>query len=365
MMMRAARPIFALSLALLAVSGVLAGLVRIGVAWASTLVVGWSQWHGVLMAACLMGAVISLERAVAFKRRVGFVAPLAALCAGLLLLAGALPLYAALLLMLAALMLTWVSFCLWRRQPSFSGALLALAPLFWLLGTITWQSAQNPGAGVLSWLLFLVLTIAAERLELSRYQPTSPRARQGFIVIMLLLLVSRLGWLSPEVAGRLYGWALVGLALWLLRHDVARRTWRMGGATRYIANCLLAGYVWLLFAGGLGAMGAFDAGAVMFDAALHAITLGFVFSMIFGHALIVLPAVSGLRVTYHPALYLAWLGLHCSLALRVYADFCEQSRVWALAGQLNALTLLLFMGSLLLVTRKARRPARAVSKQRG
>jgi len=139
----------------------------------------------------------------------------------------------------------------------------------------------------------------------------------------------------------------------------------MGGATRYIANCLLAGYVWLLLAGGLGAMGAFNPGAAMFDAALHAITLGFVFSMIFGHALIVLPAVSGLRVTYHPALYLAWLGLHGSLAVRVYADFCGLSRVWTLAGQLNALTLLLFAASLLLLTRKARRPARAASNQRG
>jgi len=95
-----------------------------------------------------------------------------------------------------------------------------------------------------------------------------------------------------------------------------------------------------------------------FYAALHALTLGFVFSMIFGHALIVLPAVSGLRANYHPGWYLALFSLHASLALRVYAVLRPCAQVWALAARLNALSLLLFIVSMLLLARAGRRGAR-------
>ena len=39
------------------------------------------------------------------------------------------------------------------------------------------------------------------------------------------------------------------LAAWLLRYDIARRNARQSGLTRYIALCLLSGYLWLALAG--------------------------------------------------------------------------------------------------------------------
>ena len=39
--------------------------------------------------------------------------------------------------------------------------------------------------------------------------------------------------------------------------------------------------------------------------------------MIFGHALIILPAVPGARLAYHPALYVPLATLHLSVLLRV------------------------------------------------
>jgi len=52
------------------------------------------------------------------------------------------------------------------------------------------------------------------------------------------------------------------------------------------------------------------------DATVHAVTLGFILSMIFGHAPITLPAMTGLRITYGGLLYGPLALLHISVALR-------------------------------------------------
>ena len=94
------------------------------------------------------------------------------------------------------------------------------------------------------------------------------------------------------------------------------------------------------------------------DAALHAVFLGFVMSMVMGHAPIILPAV------LHRPLPHTWLGwvplvlLHVSLAVRVGADLAGSAwlRGWAAHGNVTAL--LAFVGLSALVARRARtRPA--------
>jgi hypothetical protein len=105
---------------------------------------------------------------------------------------------------------------------------------------------------------------------------------------------------------------LVLLALWLLAFDLARVTIRQDRLPRYVAACLLAGYFWLGLGGLLMALG------TGYDAALHAIFVGFVFSMVFGHAPVILPAVLRLRFPYHPVLYAPLALLHASLAVRVF-----------------------------------------------
>jgi hypothetical protein len=133
------------------------------------------------------------------------------------------------------------------------------------------------------------------------------------------------------------------LALWLFAYDLARVTVRQRGLPRYIAWCLLAGYAWLAFGGAL------LAASLAYDAALHAIFVGFVFSMVFGHAPVILPAVLRVRLPYHRALYLPLVLLHGSLALRVLVS--------ALAGAWgNAAAIALFIltaAALALFSRRA------------
>jgi hypothetical protein len=86
---------------------------------------------------------------------------------------------------------------------------------------------------------------------------------------------------------------MLALALWLLRYDIARYTVRKTGLTRFIAVCLLSGYIWLGLSGLLALrFGGVTAG-FQYDALLHTLFVGFVISMIFGHAPIIFPAVLG------------------------------------------------------------------------
>lgn len=315
------------------VGGVLAGLARLG--WSSP-GDNWAAWHGPLMAAAFFGTVIGLERAVALGRRWAFAAPLASGCGGLLLLAGS-ALGAGVALVVAAAILSAATWRLHQRQPQMHSRILLLATLLWLYaGLAAALGLADPLGG---WIGFLVLTIAGERLELSRFLPPSPLARKLFALIVICLLPPLLMSSLPML-----GVPLLALAFWLLRQDVARRNVRQSGLTRFIAVCLLSGYFWLA----LGAlmMVVSPSHALLRDAALHAVFLGFVFAMVFGHAPVIFPAIVRVRLPYHAGLYVPLLALNLSLGLRVAGDLSEMVvwRQWG--GLLNALTLLLFIATM-------------------
>jgi hypothetical protein len=203
---------------------------------------------------------------------------------------------------------------------------------------------------------FLVLTIAGERLELTRFLPPSPAARHLFADIVAVLLLGPLvAFWRPDIGLGLFAAALVVLALWLLRQDIARRNLRETGLTRYIAVSLLAGYAWLAAGGLLGMADGFAPGSPLRDAALHAVFLGFVFSMIFGHAPIIFPAVARVRIPYHPAFYLPLAALHASLLARLAGDLAGEHTLSRAAGVANALALLLFILTMLTSVARGRR----------
>jgi hypothetical protein len=108
-------------------------------------------------------------------------------------------------------------------------------------------------------------------------------------------------------------------------------------------NRLLTGYVWLGVAGVI----AMESGAAtpgpLYDALLHAIFLGFVVSMIFGHAPIIFPAILGKALPFRSTFYVHLAVVHTSIALRLTGDLVDvlaRCRSWG--GLLNAVALLLF-----------------------
>src|SRR5690606_28149081 len=115
--------------------------------------------------------------------------------------------------------------------------------------------------------------------------------RLGLGVALLLVVTAGIAPLWPGVGYPLLGVALVLLVIWLFRYDVATRLASSTGLPRYMAICLLAGYLWLLVPAGIWVIIGGVASGPMYDAALHAIFLGFVMSMIMAHAPVILPAV--------------------------------------------------------------------------
>ena len=332
-------PLLILGFASLA-SGVLAGLARMG--WAVPLPAAQlALLHGPLMICGFLGTVIGLERAVALGYRWAYAGPLLTGLGGVAILLGfPLPVGAAAIALGSAVLLTGTVMILLRQRELFM-VTMALGAFSWLAGNLLWLTGSGVSGVVALWINFLVLTIAGERLELTRFLPPSPDAKRIFAAILAAVLAG--GFFSGTGIGiAVYGIGLLGLALWLLRHDIARRTVKEQGLTRFTAVCLLSGYAWLtigsvllLVTGGLS--------GTAYDAVLHAVLIGFVFSMVFGHAPIIFPAVVRVKMPYHWTFYLPLLALHASLLVRIAGDGLMLPELRNLGGLLNALALVLFI----------------------
>ncbi|HEX6734305.1 MAG TPA: hypothetical protein VF096_05800 [Azonexus sp.] len=351
MTLRELPPAWRLPLLLLAMAslltGVFGGLARLGVA-APEFGQLRAGSHGALMIAAFFGTVISLERAVALHRFWPYLAPLAAGLGGLAIVAGGPAWLPPLLFSLAGTLFVIASIGVYRQLPALFTLTLLLGAAAWLAGNLLWLFGGELSAATLLWMSFLVLTIAGERLELTRFLPPRPLAQQLFRVLLLLAVAAALLLvLAPEAGSRLLAATFLALAVWLLRYDIARRTVRQQGLTRFVAVCLLAGYAWLAAGALLGLGGAFLPGQPGRDAALHAIFLGFVFSMVIGHAPIIFPAVMRVRIPYHPFFYLPLTALHLTLAVRLSGSF-GAGLDWQQAGAaLNGVSLALFVLTIL------------------
>lgn len=318
------------------------GLGRIGIALpgAGTLDV----LHGALMICGFFGTLISLERAVALNRAFAYAAPALSALGAVALLADA-PLIAGGLFVLASIMLTVATSTILVRFPTLFTAVLTLAAVCWGIGTLVWLLGEPIATAVGWWLAFLVLTIAGERLELSRLLAPSRRAQALFVgAIALIVLGAARGEFGRDGAP-LTALGYLACTAWLLVHDIARRTVRQSGQTRFSATCMLAGYFWLGVTGLYLLLSPPGMGTFAYDAAVHGIAIGFVLSMVFGHALIILPAVTGITVRYHPAVYGALVLLHASVALRVVSDYAELIGPRAWSGPLTILALVGFAGT--------------------
>jgi hypothetical protein len=302
--------------------------------------------HGPLMVCGFFGVVIALERAVALGRLWAYAAPLLAglgsvaalygrgMVAPWLWLAGSGVLLAASLVVLA------------RQREAFM-VTIAGGAACWTVGTALWAAGAVALHDALGWwLAFLVLTIAGERLELSRFLPRSAAAQRAFAAIVIALVAALVAWTAvPVWAPRWFGAALLALAAWLARNDLARRTVRQRGLTRFIAVCLLSGYVWLAVGGAVIAVAGLAPGGSAYDAALHALLLGFVFAMVFGHAPVIFPAVLRVAVPYDASFYAPLALLHAAVALRVGGDALGAFDLLRWGGLLSALALLAFIAN--------------------
>ena len=245
----------------------------------------------------------------------------------------------------ASLLLIAVFFALYRQYPSEHFVIMGLSAFAWLVGNIIWFESLPLFHAVPWWAGFLVLMIAGERLELSRLRRPSVTILAIFhISVAIILLGLVLSTLELHSGVRIAGLGLLAVALWLLRYDLAWHTAQQAGLPRYMAVCLIAGYFWLAAGGILWLLFAqfFSAGP-RYDAMLHTIFIGFVFSMIFAHAPIILPTITGMGLPFRNSFYLHAVLLHASLLLRVAGDLGLWLSLQQWGGLFNTLAVLLFL----------------------
>ncbi len=366
-------------------AGLWAGLVRLGWQWPASGLLPAGQ-HGAFMVSGFLGTLISMERAVALRQnqldsapgtgqprydtRLYYLAPALAGLGALALLIGLPPVVGRGAITLGSLGLSLIFLVIYRLQPNTSHGTMAAGAVAWLVGNLLWVAGQPISRAVPWWAGFLVLTIVGERLELARVMLWGRGSRRLYLAAIAVFAAGLLLTLVPagvSLGVRVGGVGLLLLAGWLWRYDVARRTVRRAGLTRYIAACLLPGYFWLGVGGLLWLIfgGEYRAGPY-YDAMLHSIFLGFTFSMIFGHALIIIPAVMHVAVPYHRRFYLPLALLHVSLLARIIGDLALLPELRRWGGLFNVVAILLFVLFVLAPWSRFRAPdARAESSLPG
>jgi hypothetical protein len=341
-----ARPLFALLVAACLLAGIAGGLLRLGVGASAADWVGHAAVaHGMLMLSGFFGSVIGIERAVALKLRWAFAAPLASALAGIAMAAGW-PGLGAWLAVAGAGVFVAVNIQVLLRQRAPHTWLLLVSALMWFAAALGHAFAVPAQAALALGFAFLVTTIAAERLEMTRLMRRRPTA-QALLTLLVagLAFAALLSGLAPRGGGVLYGAVLTLLALWLGVYDIARRTLFAQGLPRYMAVCLLTGYAWLAAAG--VAWAGTSLGLPWRDLALHGLGLGFVFSMVMGHAPVILPAVARIKLGFGPWFYVPLALLHGSLLWRAGPGLGDGAQR-ALAGRWNAVALGAFALAMLL-----------------
>jgi len=340
-------PLFALIVAGMA-TGIVTGLGRLGIDMPAV-ALERVLLHGPILIAGVFATLIALERAVAMKTLLGRTwtfadaAPVLSGAGLIVLLVNGATGNAVALLSAGAVVLLVVNLVFLRRAPTLDVFTMVLGAAFLLLADLAWLAGRPVPFLTPWWIAFLVLTIVGERLELAKLRAVRPSARLAFGLAVGAYVAALLLMIADEGLGmRLSGVGMIALALWLLRFDIATMTIRRDGLPRFVAACLLAGYVWLGFGGAIVLASEPAFAGFSYDAYLHAILLGFVVSMVFGHAPIIFPAIVERPVGFNAFAYVPLILLHASVALRILADLAGDQLMRQAAGVWTGVAIVLY-----------------------
>ena len=325
------------------ITGIWIGLQRIG--WSLPVMdINWVLIHGPLMICGFLGTVIGLERAVAQNKIFYYIGPLFTGLGAILMLTSVEDSLAAIFITFGSIVLVVNFIVVLKKFPSMHTSVMTLGAVLFFVGNVLWIYGIPIPNIVMWWTGFLVLTIAGERLELSRLLQLSQRVKVFFYLVVLIYLTGIIVTTFDFSLGMKFtGSGMILLAIWLLRYDMARKSIKVKGQHRFIAIALIVGFIWL----GVGGILSFAFGNVQagpfYDGILHAVLIGFVFSMIMGHAPIIFPAILRVVMKFKNRFYIHLGLLHFSLFLRLLADVSgwEDGRLWG--GMLNGISILLFL----------------------
>lgn len=312
--------------------------------------------HGPLMVFGFVGGAIGLERAVAVRTRWAWVGPIFHVAGFVGIMAGLPRQVPALCFAAGFIVLGFIYATIHRRQPALSIIVQATGVIGGVAAALLWAMEPAFSTAMPLCVLYVVATIIGERMELARITMAGTQADKRITLWVLgLAALSVVYILSPAVGYRAMGVALIGVAVSTVRVDVAKNLVRSRGLPRYSAACMLAGYFWLALGGYFWLLYGESSGFA-YDASVHAIFLGFVMSMIFAHAPIIITSVIRRRLAYHPVLFVPVAVLHGGLALRILADVARHTVAYQVGGLTTLAAVLVFLAcGITLAVKEARR----------
>jgi hypothetical protein len=331
--------------------------------WSGWLRIGWSlpvgavaAQHGNFMVNSFLASLIFLERAVTFKSKWILLLPAITALSGIAFICGFNLTGQLLLTAGSAGFALMCSYFVYRYSELYYYAFLVGSICLLTGNIILLKTHYYPGA-VNWWIGFLLFTIVAERLELSRFLSLN-NFKRNFLLVSLAGALAALVWPFQSNGNLALAIPIAMTAFWLLKYDMAKHSIKMKGQHRYSGLLLITGYVWLLIMAVLLVTQAYI--PFGYDAVLHSFFIGFVFSMIFSHAPIILPAVARLPIKiYRPFLFVLFILLQASLIIRIMADVIGDAWCRKIGGLTNGIAILLFFISIAFIVMQELRPRRS------
>ena len=321
------------------VLGILGGLNRIGYNIPGVPGVAIGQ-HGVFMVGGFLGTLISLERVATIHRTVLLLIPLAFGLSIPIFLFGY-PKVSQILMILGSVGYLLVCLYLYKKHPSEGDLLLSLGAVFQIVGHWALFQTQSYPIAFAAWMLYFLLTIVGERLDLTKFLPIKKYAKTELFGWLILMIIGA-GFYHAG-GGWGVGISFLGIAQWLLRNDIALINIKKTGHYKFLGLSLIMAFVALAISGVLNLIGHHT--PLLYDAILHTFFVGFVLNMILAHAPIIFPAL--LKIHYkpfHPAFFLWLIFLNVGLYTRIIGDLTENNQLRMAGGLANGLA---FLGYLL------------------
>ena len=318
--------------------GILSGLSRGGAVEGNW----FAQYHPVIFITGFFGTLISLERAVGLGK-IFFLVPASIVSGVVLYVFFGKPH----MLILSSLLFCIPSIFVVRMNKYlfyflFSSFLFFLGNFAFVLGGV--KSAS------LLLVESLVLFILAERIELSRIVKLRKSDIIFFIFAFFLILFGlvflflvEMNYTERSLVGefplQLVGVSNIMLGFWFLMRDIARRVINIStGITKFSATAVLLAHISLLISGILILFGKWR----VWGGAIHLISLGFVFSMVFGHAPLIFPQIAKVKPVFSRAFYIPLAMLHMSVLVRVVSEIILLHGIKLISLYLNTASILLF-----------------------
>ena len=340
---------FMLAAVLNLIAGIWAGLIRLGWNLPLTPV---AVHHGAIMMGGFLATLIALEKAIPLKRNIALVVPVISALSLLMAVPGYY--HTGLYFLIAGsvgLFIIHASY-LYLHPRDLSIVLMLVGAGSLIVGNAMLIRTQFYPASFPWWMGFLLFTITAERIELSKFLPVSTIAKYLLLSFLALFL---LGLLIPfhGIGKYISAASMIGIAIWMLKYDIMRLGLKKTGLTRFSSIALLIANGWLIV-NGILLMSMPDT-AFSYDILVHSFFIGYTFAMIFAHGPIILPGVLGIiSRPYHPILYASLFLVQGSLLLRMIADSLLNSEWRKMSGIITGAGILLYFATLIVLVVRQR-----------